>query len=156
MIDRALFLPNRIELFFCRTIVRPTELCSAKTAERVRQMGHISAERSVRPNLRFGSVFAERVRGSVDHYCRGPQIIYTPRSYIVLLLRYGKTSPTSLSMSWASSGVINSLRLQGILLSTDGPYNNVIKIKPPLVFNKDNVDFVCSEIYKFLIHEDKK
>ena len=26
-------------------------------------------------------------------------------------------------------------------MSTDGPYNNVIKIKPPLVFNKDNVDF---------------
>ena len=68
VIDRTLFLPNRTELFFCRTIVRPTELCSAKTAERVRQMGHISAERSVRPNVRFGSVFAERVRGSVDHY----------------------------------------------------------------------------------------
>ncbi len=52
--------------------------------------------------------------------------------------------------------LINSLRLKGILLSTDGPYNNVIKIKPPLVFNKDNVNFVCSEIYKFLIDEDKK
>ena len=52
--------------------------------------------------------------------------------------------------------LINSLRFKGILLSTDGPYNNVIKIKPPLVFNKDNVDFVCSEIDNFLIHEDKK
>ena len=52
--------------------------------------------------------------------------------------------------------LINTLRLRGILLSTDGPYNNVIKIKPPLVFNKHNVDFVCSEIEKFLIHEDKK
>ncbi len=52
--------------------------------------------------------------------------------------------------------LINSLRLKGILLSTDGPFNNVIKIKPPLVFNKDNVDFVCSEINGFLIHENKK
>jgi 4-aminobutyrate aminotransferase-like enzyme len=52
--------------------------------------------------------------------------------------------------------LINSLRLKGILLSTDGPYNNVIKIKPPLVFNKDNVNFVCSEIDKFLINEYKK
>jgi 4-aminobutyrate aminotransferase and related aminotransferases len=52
--------------------------------------------------------------------------------------------------------LINNLRLKGILLSTDGPYNNVIKIKPPLVFNKDNVNFVCSEIDKFLINEDKK
>ena len=52
--------------------------------------------------------------------------------------------------------LINSLRLKGILLSTDGPFNNVIKIKPPLVFNKDNVDFVCNEINEFLIHENKK
>jgi len=52
--------------------------------------------------------------------------------------------------------LINSLRLKGILLSTDGPYNNVIKIKPPLVFNKENVNFVCSEMDNFLIHEDKK
>ncbi len=52
--------------------------------------------------------------------------------------------------------LINSLRLKGILLSTDGPFNNVIKIKPPLVFNKDNVDFVCNEINVFLIHENKK
>jgi len=52
--------------------------------------------------------------------------------------------------------LINSLRLKGILLSTDGPFNNVIKIKPPLVFNKDNVDFVCNEINEFLINENKK
>ena len=52
--------------------------------------------------------------------------------------------------------LINSLRLKGILLSTDGPFNNVIKIKPPLVFNKDNVDFVRNEINDFLIHENKK
>ena len=31
------------------------------------------------------------------------------------------------------------MRNQGILLSTDGPYDNVIKIKPPLVFTKLNV-----------------
>ena len=45
---------------------------------------------------------------------------------------------------------------KGILLSTDGPYDNVIKIKPPMVFNRDNVDFVCSEINNFLVDENKK
>ncbi len=34
----------------------------------------------------------------------------------------------------------NTLREQHILVSTDGPYENVIKIKPPLAFNKDNCD----------------
>ena len=32
--------------------------------------------------------------------------------------------------------IINTLRDEGILLSTDGPYKNVIKIKPPMPFNK--------------------
>ncbi len=52
--------------------------------------------------------------------------------------------------------LINNLRLKGILLSTDGPFNNVIKIKPPLVFNKYNANSVCREIDSFLIHENKK
>jgi ethanolamine-phosphate phospho-lyase len=36
--------------------------------------------------------------------------------------------------------IINEMKNRGILLSTDGPYKNVIKIKPPLCFNMDNVD----------------
>ena len=49
-----------------------------------------------------------------------------------------------------ASNIINSLKNKGILLSTDGPYKNVIKIKPPLNFNKDNVNFVCYELDKYL------
>mgnify|MGYP001273460940 FL=1 len=33
------------------------------------------------------------------------------------------------------------MRYSGILVSTDGPFHNVIKIKPPMPFNKNNVDF---------------
>jgi len=52
--------------------------------------------------------------------------------------------------------LINDLRNKGILLSTDGPFNNVIKIKPPLVFTKENANWVCFEIRNFLINENKK
>jgi len=45
--------------------------------------------------------------------------------------------------------IINKMRQRGILLSTDGPYHNVIKIKPPMTFNKENVDFVCFELNNF-------
>ena len=45
--------------------------------------------------------------------------------------------------------LINHMRNQGILLSTDGPYDNVIKIKPPLVFTKFNVDQVCKNLETF-------
>ena len=45
--------------------------------------------------------------------------------------------------------IINYMRNKGILLSTDGPHDNVIKIKPPLVFNKQNVDNVCNNLESF-------
>ena len=44
----------------------------------------------------------------------------------------------------------NSLRDKNILLSTDGPFDNVIKTKPPLVFNKENVDRVVLSLERFL------
>ena len=33
------------------------------------------------------------------------------------------------------------MRDDGVLVGIDGPYNNVIKVKPPMQFNKDNVNF---------------
>jgi 4-aminobutyrate aminotransferase-like enzyme len=44
--------------------------------------------------------------------------------------------------------IVNKMREKGILLSTDGPYHNVIKIKPPMTFNYNNVDLVCYELIK--------
>jgi 4-aminobutyrate aminotransferase-like enzyme len=41
--------------------------------------------------------------------------------------------------------IINSMKERGILLSTDGPYNNVIKIKPPLCFNRENAGQLLEE-----------
>ncbi len=39
-----------------------------------------------------------------------------------------------------ASLIVNRMRDLGILLSTDGPLHNVIKIKPPIVFSHSNVD----------------
>ena len=39
-----------------------------------------------------------------------------------------------------ASEIVGKMRDQGVLLSTDGPLHNVIKIKPPMVLNQDDVD----------------
>jgi 4-aminobutyrate aminotransferase-like enzyme/Ser/Thr protein kinase RdoA (MazF antagonist) len=44
----------------------------------------------------------------------------------------------------------NRMRDKGILMSTDGPFNNVLKIKPPVVFSKPNADFLLDSIAKVL------
>lgn len=44
----------------------------------------------------------------------------------------------------------NYLKNQHILISTDGPYDNVLKSKPPLCFNMDNASQLLEGIQKFL------
>jgi len=39
----------------------------------------------------------------------------------------------------------NQLRRRHILVSTDGPFDNIVKMKPPLCFNEDNIDQVITE-----------
>ncbi len=44
----------------------------------------------------------------------------------------------------------NRMRELGILMSTDGPLHNVIKIKPPLVFTRTNADFLLEMLENVL------
>jgi 4-aminobutyrate aminotransferase-like enzyme len=39
-----------------------------------------------------------------------------------------------------ADAMVNRMKDHGILLSTDGPYHNVIKIKPPIVFGRADAD----------------
>ena len=41
-----------------------------------------------------------------------------------------------------ASYVANRMRDHGVLISTDGPFHNVLKIKPPLVFTRENADYL--------------
>lgn len=45
-----------------------------------------------------------------------------------------------------ASAIVERMKARGVLLSTDGPFHNVLKIKPPIVFSKADVDFVVSEL----------
>jgi 4-aminobutyrate aminotransferase-like enzyme len=39
-----------------------------------------------------------------------------------------------------------AMKDMGILLSTDGLYHNVLKIKPPLVFTSENASFLSATL----------
>ncbi|HRB05380.1 MAG TPA: aminotransferase class III-fold pyridoxal phosphate-dependent enzyme, partial [Ilumatobacteraceae bacterium] len=45
-----------------------------------------------------------------------------------------------------AANVANRLRERGVLISTDGPHDNVIKIKPPIVFTRALADILCVEL----------
>jgi len=48
--------------------------------------------------------------------------------------------------------VIEEMKDRGILLSTDGPLDNVLKIKPPLVFSQLNADLLVKTLDEVLAH----
>ena len=42
--------------------------------------------------------------------------------------------------------VVESMRNKNILVSTEGPDHNVLKIKPPMVINKEQADFFLENL----------
>jgi 4-aminobutyrate aminotransferase-like enzyme/Ser/Thr protein kinase RdoA (MazF antagonist) len=47
----------------------------------------------------------------------------------------------------------NRMRDLGVLVSTDGPFHNVLKIKPPLCFTEDNADRLASALDEVLCED---
>jgi 4-aminobutyrate aminotransferase-like enzyme/Ser/Thr protein kinase RdoA (MazF antagonist) len=46
--------------------------------------------------------------------------------------------------------VAERMREKGVLVSTDGPFRNVLKIKPPLCFTRENADFLVETLDRIL------
>ena len=46
--------------------------------------------------------------------------------------------------------IVNVMKEKGILISTDGPDRNILKIKPPLVFNRENALFLTKTLDEIL------
>jgi len=52
-----------------------------------------------------------------------------------------------------ASFIVNQMRDLGVLLGTDGPYHNVIKIRPPMPFDMQNADYLIGSMKKILMAE---
>ena len=46
--------------------------------------------------------------------------------------------------------LVNEMRRRGVLLSTDGPHHNVIKIKPPMVLKEEDIDTTLEHLEEVL------
>ena len=55
-----------------------------------------------------------------------------------------------------ASYLSNRMRELGILMSIDGPFHNVLKIKPPMVFGKKDADFLMEMLEKVLREDSMK
>ena len=55
-----------------------------------------------------------------------------------------------------ASAIVQFLREDAVLLSTDGPYDNILKGKPPMVFGKTEADIFLSKLDKAFIRFAKE
>jgi 4-aminobutyrate aminotransferase-like enzyme len=49
-----------------------------------------------------------------------------------------------------ASEIVNRMRDEGILFGTDGPYANVLKIRPPMPFTKDDASALAATLGRVL------
>ena len=71
---------------------------------------------------------------------------------IELIKNYDKMMPAPDEAEF----VVNQMKKRGILISSDGPDHNVLKIKPPLVFNRNNADYFLESFESIMSENDFK
>jgi len=64
------------------------------------------------------------------------------------------SDPVTRSATTAQAAyVVNRLRERGVLTGTDGPFNNVIKLRPPLIISERDVD-IFTGVFQAVLAED--
>ncbi len=97
-----------------------------------------------------GSYLLDRLRPLQDKY----QIIGDVRgSGLFLGIELVRDRATLEPAAAEASFIINRMQEHGILLGTDGPLHNVIKIRPPMPFTTQNTDFLVSTLAKILAED---
>jgi 4-aminobutyrate aminotransferase-like enzyme/Ser/Thr protein kinase RdoA (MazF antagonist) len=111
----------------------------------------VIAEEQLQANaLHVGTHLMDSLRRLMDRHAligdiRGPGLFVG----VELVLNHETLEPAPAQASY----IANRMRERGILLSTDGPFHNVLKIKPPLVFTKENVDFLVTTLDEILAED---
>jgi 4-aminobutyrate aminotransferase-like enzyme len=57
--------------------------------------------------------------------------------------------------SEAASRIMDRMRDEGVLLGTDGPFHNVLKIRPPMPFNDDDADVLLATLDRVLAEVER-
>ncbi len=97
--------------------------------------------------LETGAYLTEGLKSLQRHYpiigdVRGPGLFLG----FELVREPGTLAPATAQASYLA----NRMRELGVLMSTDGPFNNVLKIKPPMVFGKKEADFLLQMLERVL------
>jgi 4-aminobutyrate aminotransferase-like enzyme len=100
--------------------------------------------------LRVGNYLKESLRSLQEHY---PIMGDVRGSGLFLGVDLVLDPITRSAATPQAAYVVNRLRECGILTGTDGPFNNVIKLRPPLIISERDVD-IFTQIFRGVLAED--
>jgi 4-aminobutyrate aminotransferase-like enzyme/Ser/Thr protein kinase RdoA (MazF antagonist) len=100
--------------------------------------------------LRVGGQLLDALRGLMD---RHPLVGDVRGSGLFLGVELVRDRGTLEPASDEAAYVTNRLRELGVLTGTDGPYHNVLKIRPPLVFTATDADLLVATLDEVLAED---
>jgi 4-aminobutyrate aminotransferase-like enzyme len=100
--------------------------------------------------LQVGNCLLDGLRPFIDRY---PIVGDVRGSGLFLGVELVRDRETLAPAAEEASFVVNRMRDHGILAGTDGPYHNVVKIRPPMPFDEDDAEFLV-EVMDKVLNED--
>ena len=99
---------------------------------------NIIADENLQQNANeTGSYWMQRLQALQAHF---PIIGQVRGSGLFLGIELIRDSDTLEPADWEADYIVERMKGRGILLSTEGPLHNVLKLKPPLIFQREHVD----------------
>ena len=97
----------------------------------------------------LGRRFLEGLRGIADRH----EVVGDVRGRGLFLgIEFVHDRSTLVPAADVASNVVQRMRERGVLLSTDGPLHNVVKIKPPMTLGEEDVDMALRLLDEVLGH----
>lgn len=97
--------------------------------------------------LNTGRYWIERLR---ELSARFPVIGQVRGAGLFLGVELIRDSETLEPADWEASYIAERMKDRGILVSTEGPHHNVLKLKPPIIFRREDVDLFIEALAEVL------
>lgn len=111
---------------------------------------NIIADEALQDNaLQTGSYWMRRLR---ETQARFPIIGQVRGSGLFLGIELIRDTETLEPADWEAAYIVERMKDKGVLLSTEGPLHNVLKLKPPMVFRREHVDLFM-DVFDDILHD---
>ena len=95
----------------------------------------------------------ERLLAALQAVARAPSAgRRRPRHRPLPRRRAGSDRETLEPAAQEAAAIVEPDARRGILLGTDGPFHNVLKIRPPMPFNDDDADFLVETLHSEMVN----